>query len=110
MRQVGSLAAAGLFALKNNIERLAEDHEKAKILAEFIAGTDEFEIDLNNVQTNILMFKPKRFTVEQVLEKCESNGLKISVGQVGYLRAVTHMDVSIEEIKMACTIINRVIK
>lgn len=108
MRQIGILAAAGLFALENNIERLAEDHEKAKILANRIANTGKFEIELNNVQTNILIFKPKTITVEETLKKCEEYGLRLSVGQVGSLRAVTHMDVSFDEINEACEIISKV--
>lgn len=108
MRQIGILAAAGLFALENNIDRLAEDHEKAKILANHIANTGKFEIELNNVQTNILIFKPKTISVEEALKKCEDHGLKLSVGQVGTLRAVTHMDVSSDEITKACEIISKV--
>ncbi len=98
MRQVGILAAAGLYAIKNNIERLAEDHEKAKILAKYLAESGKFEIKLENVQTNILIFKPKTLSIEVALKKCEEHGLMLSVGQVGTLRAVTHMDVSFEDI------------
>ncbi len=109
MRQVGGLAAAGLFALKNNIERLAEDHEKAKKLAKFIYETNQFEINLENVQTNIIVFKPKNLTVEEVLERAEKKGLILSVGQVGYLRAVTHMDVSFADIDKTCEIIRELV-
>jgi threonine aldolase len=108
MRQVGILAAAGLFALKNNIERLVEDHEKAKILAKYLNESGKFEINLANVQTNILIFKPKTLSIEDSLQKCEQNGLMFSVGQVGTLRAVTHMDVSFEDITKACQIISKV--
>ena len=108
MRQVGILAAAGLFALENNIERLADDHEKAKILANYIEETGKFEIELKNVQTNILIFKPKKLSIEDSLRKCKENGLMLSVGQVGTLRAVTHMDVSFDEITKTCEIISKV--
>ena len=105
MRQVGILAAAGLFAVKNNISRLAEDHEKAKIFSKDISESGMFEINMDNVQTNILIFKPKNISVEESLKKCEENGLLLSVGQVGTLRAVTHMDVSFDDIDKACNII-----
>jgi threonine aldolase len=108
MRQVGILAAAGLFAVKNNIPRLAEDHEKALILAKYISESGMFEIKMDNVQTNILIFKPKNISVEESLKKYEENGLLLSVGQVGTLRAVTHMDVSFDDIDKACSIIQKV--
>jgi threonine aldolase len=108
MRQVGVLAAAGLYGLKNNIERLAEDHDKAKHLANYINESNQFEIDLETVQTNILIFKPKNITVEESLAKCEEKGLQLSVGQVGTLRAVTHMDVSFEDIEKALQILSQI--
>lgn len=108
MRQVGILAAAGLYAVKNNISRLSEDHEKAKILSRHIYKTGMFEINLDNVQTNILIFKPKNISVEEALQKCEDNGLLLSVGQVGTLRAVTHMDVSFDDVSRACNILSKV--
>ena len=105
MRQSGILAAAGLFALKNNIQRLIEDHEKAKILAEFLSESSDFEINYKKVQTNIIIFKPNQLSVEEILNKCKEKGLLLSVGQVGTLRAVTHMDVSFNEINKCCDIL-----
>lgn len=101
MRQVGVIAAAGLFALKNNISRLKEDHEKAKVLAEFLNDSDEFKIDMKRVQTNILIFEPVNKSVEEVLAAAKEKGLLLSVGSVGKIRAVTHMDVSFEDIEKA---------
>lgn len=108
MRQVGILAAAGLFAVKNNILRLAEDHEKAIILANAINESDYFEINMQNVQTNILIFRPKNNSVEDILKMCEEKGLLLSVGQVGTLRAVTHMDVDFNDIKKANQILSEI--
>ena len=110
MRQVGIIAAAGLYALKNNIERLEEDHRKAKILAGTISEIPSLEIDMNAVQTNILIFKPKKLTVEKAIELCRQKGLLISVGKVDSLRAITHLDVSFDEIKKAQKIIMDVFK
>ncbi len=108
MRQAGILAAAGLYALKNNFTRLAEDHQKAKILAGAIAGINSLEIDLNNVQTNIIIFKPKNISVDDALTKCREKGLLLSVGQVGTLRAVTHLDVDLKDIDKAANILKEV--
>ncbi len=108
MRQAGILAAAGLYALKNNFTRLAEDHQKAKILAGAIAGINSLEIDLNNVQTNIIIFKPKNISVDDALTKCREKGLLLSVGQVGTLRAVTHLDVDFKDIDKAANILKEV--
>ncbi len=110
MRQVGIIAAAGLYALKNNIERLEEDHRKAKTLAETISELPSLEIDMNAVQTNILIFRPLKMTVEQAIAACKEKGLLISVGKIDSLRAITHLDVSFDETEKACRIIKEVFK
>ncbi|MFC2133474.1 threonine aldolase family protein [Bacteroidota bacterium] len=101
MRQVGVIAAAGLYALKNNIERLKEDHEKAELLAENISKIDNLEIDKDSVETNIMMFTPKNMSVDEGIKKCEEKGLRFGPDGFGHIRAVTHMDVSFEEIETA---------
>ena len=106
MRQVGIMAAAGLFAIENNIDRLQKDHELAETLADYLVSSGNFEIDITNVHTNILIFKPKDLSVEDVLQKCESKGLLLSVGKPGTLRAVTHMDVNDADILHACKILD----
>lgn len=106
MRQVGILAAAGLYALKNNITRLKDDHDKAKLLAENLAQLKNIEIDIDLVETNIVMFSPKNISVDDFLQKCRENGLLLGTGKVGVIRAVTHMDVSKEDISQAIKIIN----
>ncbi len=110
MRQAGILAAAGLYALKNNVERLEEDHRKAKLLAETILGISSLEIDMEAVQTNILIFKPKKISVENAIKACKEKGLLISVGKVDSLRVITHLDVSFDEIEKARKIIREVFK
>ncbi|QQS35051.1 MAG: DegT/DnrJ/EryC1/StrS family aminotransferase [Ignavibacteriales bacterium] len=110
MRQVGILAAAGLYALKNNVERLKEDHEKALFLAKEINNNDTFEIDMNSVQTNILLFKPLKHSVDEIIRVCKNEGLLLSVGKVDLVRAITHLDVSFEDIKTASEILKRVVR
>lgn len=110
MRQVGILAAAGLYAIKNNISKLAEDHANAKYLADRISELSSVEIDIKAVQTNIVSFKSQELTAEDVIEKCREMGLLISAGKVGWLRAVTHLDVNREQMKKAVEIISKVLK
>lgn len=99
MRQAGYLAAAGIYALQNHIDRLEEDHEKAQILKEALENCSWVD-HLDMVETNIVIFylkegkDPKAF-----LEKLkENNILAIGMGQ-GKLRFVTHLDVSMEQVK-----------
>ncbi len=110
MRQVGVIASAGLYALQNNVERLKEDHQKAKLLANGLAEINNLSIDLDLVETNIVMFTPKGVSIEEFQLKCKQNGLLLGTGKVGEIRAVTHMDVSVDDIKNALVIINDVLK
>jgi len=108
MRQVGVLAAAGLYAIQNNIERLAEDHQKAQTIADHLVKTGKFELINKEVETNIIIFKPLQKSIDDSLKECKESGLLFSVGQLGTLRAVTHLDVSCEDINEACEIIDKV--
>jgi len=108
MRQLGIMAAAGLYALQNNRERLKEDHEKAQILAKAIDENPTLEIDMESVQTNILIFKPLKILVEDAIKKCREKGLLLSVGKIDSLRAITHLDVSFEDIEKAKRIFEQV--
>lgn len=108
MRQAGIIASAGLYALQNNIERLKEDHEKAKFLAERIHANPNLDIDLKAVQTNILLFHPKKISVDDGIKKCKEKGLLLSVGKIDLIRAVTHLDVTDQDIIKAADIIDEV--
>jgi threonine aldolase len=108
MRQSGILAAAALYALQNNVERLSEDHKKAKILAKAINENPNLKIDLSSVHTNILIFKPLKMGVDEAIMRCKEEGLLLIIGRVDSLRAVAHLDVSFEEINLAKEIINKV--
>lgn len=108
MRQAGILAAAGLYALQHNFERLKEDHENAKYLAEKISSNHNLEINMQAVQTNIILFKPINLSVEEGIKRCKDEGLLLSAGKVDMIRAVTHLDVSFDDIKKAADIINKV--
>jgi threonine aldolase len=108
MRQAGIIAAGGLYALKNNIDRLKEDHQKAKMLADKIDEIEGLEIDKSTVQTNILIFKTTKFSVEDALAKLKDHGLALSVGTIDSLRAITHLDASFEDVEEAGRILEKV--
>jgi threonine aldolase len=106
MRQVGILAAAGLYALQNNFERLKDDHRRAKFLAERISDIKNLEIDMNSVHTNILLLKPLKMTVSEAIIKCKENGLLLLQGTVDTLRAITHLDVDDSDVEKAADILD----
>jgi threonine aldolase len=99
MRQAGSIAAAALYALDNNVERLAEDHENARLLADGLAQIDGVEIDPSTVETNIVIFRVADAAglIQSLSGEVELSG-PVNGDQV---RAVTHMDVSRSEIESA---------
>lgn len=111
MRQAGVLAAAAMYALDNNIDRLKEDHAKARYFAEQISKLDLISIDLSNVHTNILIFRINKSEcdVEKFKSDLKEKGVLISDGSFGSLRAVFHLDVSMEEVEKALSIFRNII-
>jgi len=108
MRQAGYLAAAGIYALDNNIERLAEDHVHAKLLGEAIAKKD-FTGEMLPVKTNIVIFEVKgRFVPKELAAILKEKGvLSIAISPT-QVRFVTHLDVSKTMIEEAIHIIEQV--
>jgi threonine aldolase len=107
MRQAGILAAAALYALDNNVQRLKEDHEKAKCFAQEICMLKDITVDLSTIQTNIIIFRLNRSDeeVNKFKSSLKEKGVLISDGSYGSLRALCHLDVSMEEVKEAAEII-----
>jgi threonine aldolase len=107
MRQAGIIAAGALYALRNNRERLAEDHEKAKRIAGIVAEDAKgVKIDPNKVETNIMLFEVGSFDgVAKAIADLKERGVLISRGNNTSLRAVTHLDVSREDCEKAGRII-----
>lgn len=92
MRQAGYLAAAGLYALDHHIERLAEDHKRAKEIGQVLAGL-KWIAKVEPVETNILIFEVQPQIDEQsVIDKLKSKNILISSMGQGKLRMVTHLD------------------
>jgi threonine aldolase len=98
MRQVGILAAAGLYALRHNIDKLSEDHKKAMKLAEAIAGIKSFNIELSTVQTNIVIFSVKNGTSYAIVDKLKEQGILAIPFSDVKIRFVTHLDLSMDDI------------
>ena len=101
MRQAGILAAAGLYALDHHRPHLPHDHEKAQRLAEGIAELPPFEIDLDAVETNIVIFEVPDRPAEAVIEQLEAEDVLLTEFGPHTIRATTHRDVSMEEIGTA---------
>ena len=98
MRQAGYLAAAGLYALDNHIDRLVEDHEKAKDL-EAVLSSLPFVSNILPVETNIVIFDINdAHTKQKLLQELENNNIYIS-GMGSSLRIVTHLDYTDEHHK-----------
>ncbi|WP_432670858.1 threonine aldolase family protein [Flavobacterium sp. SM2513] len=92
MRQVGYLAAAGIYALKNNVNRLVDDHRRAKELGEVLEKLNWVE-KVEPVETNILIFSLKKgFDEKLLIEKLKQKSIYISSMGPGKLRIVTHLD------------------
>ena len=94
MRQIGLLAAGAHYALDNNIDRLAEDHRRAQVLAKAIAAIDSSLIDPTTVHTNIvgLDLAALPITAAELAARCKDAGLWISALGPKYARLVTHLD------------------
>lgn len=106
MRQAGILAAAGLYALEHHIVRLKEDHDNAIRLARALRSLPAVRVDLGRIDTNIVLFdlpQQSRPASEVVAALKERGVLINAVGPTTY-RAVTHLDVSADDIDRAAEV------
>jgi len=96
MRQAGILAAAGLYALEHNIERMAEDHANARLFGERIADIPGIGIDLNTIDTNMVFFdiSGTNLSGDEICQRLLQRGVRISQLGATRLRAVTHLDIN----------------
>jgi threonine aldolase len=99
MRQVGILAAAGLHALDHHVERLAEDHEHARLLAEACG------VDPATVETNIVVVP--RSDAADFVAAAGDEGVRISAVGPAVVRLVTHLDITREDAEKAAAILSR---
>ncbi len=111
MRQAGILAAAGLYALDNNVKRLADDHERARAFAETVATAPGVSIDLATVQTNIVIMDVAGTGTGagEWARRFAEAGVRVSQASEHTLRAVTHLDVSAQDVRDAAAAIVRTV-
>jgi len=107
MRQVGIFAAAGIYALDNNLARLVDDHLNARVIALRLAQSRRIAIDLATVQTNILVFgiaadAPDAMTL---VARARERGVLLNAFGPRTLRAVTHLDVSRDQCARAADVL-----
>jgi threonine aldolase len=105
MRQVGILAAAGLYALDHHRVRLRDDHANARALAEALAGARHVRVDPARVETNIVMIELDRGTPAAVLPLAREAGVLLGASGAHRLRAVTHLDVDRAAVLRAAQVI-----
>lgn len=107
LRQSGVIAAAAQVAMDTMIDRVPEDHARARVLAETIAEYPAFSINLDSVQTNIVIFKTQRDQAEVLAMLRERGILAVSLGALG-IRLVTHYQITDNDIDRAVTALREV--
>jgi threonine aldolase len=111
MRQVGIIAAAGIYALDHHIERLKEDHQNAKRLALGLKEIKGVSLNPDHVETNILIFDVADTGIApiQIRDEIKKEGVLIHAVGKTQIRLVTHLDVSKEDIEMALKAFKKVL-
>ena len=111
MRQAGIVAAAGVYALENHVERLADDHANARLLAAGLREIAGIEVLNDPPQSNMVFFSVEKtgLSVPEFLSATERQGLNLCPIAPGQIRAVAHLDVTGEDIEMALGIVETVV-
>lgn len=107
MRQSGIIAAGALFALEHNFDRLAEDHQNAKILADAIEQNPHFTLDPTPVQTNIVIFRvdPAFASANLIVSQLEAHGIRSLPFSREHVRLVTHLHITESDAQQAAEIL-----
>ena len=102
MRQVGILAAACVYALDHHVERLAEDHENARLLAGILRDCPRLRVDPEVIETNMVYFRvPEEGGAQRFCDRLAECGVLILPDSPSSCRAVTHLDVSTDQVRTA---------
>ncbi len=112
MRQCGIIAAAGITALEQMVERLIEDHANARRLAEGISQIPGLSIDLENIRTNIVYFdiQSGQITAGKLVQQLAGRGIKILNLGPARLRAVTHYGITADDIDLTLDVLRKIMK
>ena len=98
MRQAGMLAAAGIYALENNIDRLADDHIRAKNLATAINNIESFSVNLDTVRSNMVYISCDEGQAQLLVDNLSKEGIDILTINDSTVRAVIHLHITDEDI------------
>ena len=102
MRQAGIIAAAGVYALRHHVDRLAQDHDRARRLAEGLARIPRITLDPSRVETNIVVFEVDGLSGDEFgARTLASHSVRFSVLGPSTVRAVTHLDIPADGIERA---------
>jgi len=112
MRQAGILAAAGIYALDHNVERLADDHARAQRLAFAIAEAVDGVVEPEHVETNIIALDlaVTDWTAAALAAAAGEHGVRISALGPAFARLVTHLDVVDDDITHAADVLTRLLR
>jgi threonine aldolase len=110
MRQAGIFAAAGIVALETMVERLAEDHANARLLAEGLADLDGIEFNPGDVETNIVIVRPTKMSIGQLGGELEKRGILTVVIEPDRVRFTTNKEVSRSDIEKTIVAVRDVLK
>jgi threonine aldolase len=111
MRQSGVIAAAGVYALENNIDRMADDHDNARMFAEGVTNLPGIAVDMDSVQTNMVFFDVSGtgMTAAEVHERLLKRGVRIGENDKYRMRVVTHLDVTRDQVASAAEALRDVV-
>lgn len=112
LRQAGIVAAAAVYAMEHNVERLAIDHDNAKALAREIAKIDGLSIQVDDVETNLVFFEvdQRLGNAAQLAAALLERGLKVGASGPQRLRACTHLDVSRDDVLRIADILRQTVQ
>lgn len=109
MRQAGVIAAAALYALEHNVDRLAADHAHAQILARAVLSAPGLALEFGDAQTNLVWIRveDERFTAADLVARLREEGILISALEPRIARACTHLDVDRDQVERAARALER---
>ncbi|MFQ5655912.1 MAG: low-specificity L-threonine aldolase [Candidatus Methylomirabilales bacterium] len=110
MRQAGVIAAAGIVAIETMVDRLKEDHDNARLLAEDLALIEGIEVDLKRVQTNIVIFSVKHPAINAsgLAQRLRDERILVNQISADAIRCLTHKDVSRDDVLLALDTIRKI--
>jgi threonine aldolase len=111
MRQAGIIAAGALYGLEHHVERLAEDHAHARLLAEAIGNVEGLELQPPQIDTNMVIFRvdPALTSAAELVLALQQSGVLVLAFSPTNIRAVTHLDVAEADVRRAGEIIQQTV-